>query len=638
VAADSNKKRESNKLATVIAFVDGAFSGKSGDQPASKFNATLGFIEKWFSYLILIFLVILPVLDAIIRNFFHSSLPGSVLIVQHLTLWIGISGAALAARYDRLLTFTLGSQFLEEDSKISRAAKFISSTAGAAVSLGLAVASFILVKTEAEYPNYIMQGLPTWVAEIIMPIGFFIIAIRLFFHGTKTWQERLLSLFIIAIFGIFGLFIPLTATFIIWIGLVVLLLAIIAGTPVFVALGGAALLLFWNNQVPTASIPSEMYRIVTSPVLPTIPLFTLAGYFLSEGGASKRLVTVFRTWFGWLPGGEAIATVLVCGFFTAFTGGSGVTILAFGGLLLPLLMKANYGEKFSTGLVTASGSLGLLFPPSLPIILYGVIAHVPITDLFLGGLLPGFFLLTLLSIWGIRHGLSSHKVQRTPFDGRAAMRSLWDAKWEVIIPIIIIVGIFGGYASLVETAALAALYTFLIETFVYKDITLTDGFTDVLKECVILVGGVLIILGVAMGFTSYLVDAQIPSHMLGWVQQHIHSKILFLLLLNIFLILTGAIMEIFSALVVVVPLIAPLGLAFGIDPVHLGIIFLANLELGFLTPPVGMNLFLSSYRFDKPLTEIYLSTLAPLLILLIGVLAITYIPWLTKFLPSVISF
>ncbi len=635
---DSNKDRQPTKLATVIAFVDDALSGQKGNKPASKVDKAFAFIENWFSYLILIFLVVLPVLDVIIRNFFQSSLPGSVLIVQHLTLWVGISGAALAARYDRLLTFTLGSQFLEKESKLSHAAKFISSTAGAAVSLGLAVASFILVKTEAQYPNYIMQGLPTWVAEIIMPIGFLIIAIRLFFHGTKSARDRVLGLIIIGIFAIFGLFIPLTGSFIIWVGLAMLVLAIIAGTPVFVALGGAALLLFWNNQVPTASIPSEMYRIVTSPVLPTIPLFTLAGYFLSEGGASKRLVTVFRTWFGWLPGGESIATVLVCGFFTAFTGGSGVTILAFGGLLLPLLIKANYSEKFSTGLVTASGSLGLLFPPSLPIILYGVIAHVPITNLFLGGLLPGFFLLTLLSIWGIRHGISSHRVQRVPFDVKAALRSLWDAKWEVIIPIIIIVGIFGGYASLVETAALAALYTFLIETFVYKDIDLTDGFTDVLRECAILVGGVLIILGVAMGFTSYLVDAQIPTHMLSWVQLHIHSKIIFLLLLNIFLILTGAIMEIFSALVVVVPLIAPLGLAFGIDPVHLGIIFLANLELGFLTPPVGMNLFLSSYRFNKPLTEIYLSTVAPLLILLVGVLAITYIPWLTKFLPSVISF
>lgn len=635
---DSNKDRQPTKLATVIAFVDDALSGQKGNKPASKVDKAFAFIENWFSYLILIFLVVLPVLDVIIRNFFQSSLPGSVLIVQHLTLWVGISGAALAARYDRLLTFTLGSQFLEKESKLSHAAKFISSTAGAAVSLGLAVASFILVKTEAQYPNYIMQGLPTWVAEIVMPIGFLIIAIRLFFHGTKSARDRVLGLIIIGIFAIFGLFIPLTGSFIIWVGLAMLVLAIIAGTPVFVALGGAALLLFWNNQVPTASIPSEMYRIVTSPVLPTIPLFTLAGYFLSEGGASKRLVTVFRTWFGWLPGGESIATVLVCGFFTAFTGGSGVTILAFGGLLLPLLIKANYSEKFSTGLVTASGSLGLLFPPSLPIILYGVIAHVPITNLFLGGLLPGFFLLTLLSIWGIRHGISSHRVQRVPFDVKAALRSLWDAKWEVIIPIIIIVGIFGGYASLVETAALAALYTFLIETFVYKDIDLTDGFTDVLRECAILVGGVLIILGVAMGFTSYLVDAQIPTHMLSWVQLHIHSKIIFLLLLNIFLILTGAIMEIFSALVVVVPLIAPLGLAFGIDPVHLGIIFLANLELGFLTPPVGMNLFLSSYRFNKPLTEIYLSTVAPLLILLVGVLAITYIPWLTKFLPSVISF
>lgn len=603
-----------------------------------KVNSILETLENWFSYLLLILLVLLPLGEILTRNLFDTSMPGAVLVVQHLTLWIGVAGAALASRYDRLLSFTLGIQFLKEESKLAYIAKFIASVVGAAVSLGLAKASLDLVRSEFNFPTYIMSGVPTWVAEIVMPLGFLLIAIRLFFHGTDTLQERVIGFLIIAVLLAMGIFTSVAGTGIVWVGFAVLLLAIIAGTPVFIALGGAALLLFWHNMVPIASIPSEMYRIVTSPILPTIPLFTLTGYFLSEGGASKRLVRVFSAWFGWLPGGEAVATILVCAFFTAFTGGSGVTILAFGGLLMPLLLKAGYKEKFSLGLVTASGSLGLLFPPSLPIILYAVIAHVPVPNLFLGGIIPGILLLGLLSAWGFYHGRSTKSVERTPFHIQDALSSLWQAKWEVIIPFIILLGIFGGYASLVETAAVAAFYTFIIEAFVYKDLGLKKDFSRVMKECAILVGGVLIILGVAMGFTSYLIDAQIPMKTLAWVQAHIESKYVFLLLLNIFLIFTGAIMEIFSALVVVVPLITPLGAAFGIDPVHLGIIFLANLELGFLTPPIGMNLFLSSYRFDKELTEVYLSTIAPLLILLIGVLAITYIPWLTEFLPSLISF
>ncbi|HKJ68250.1 MAG TPA: TRAP transporter large permease subunit, partial [bacterium] len=497
--------------------------------------------------------------------------------------------------------------------------------------------SLDLVVVEFQYPVYILSGVPTWFAEVIMPIGFSLIAVRLFLQGTRSPRERVIGLALLALVVGLAFWEPLAGSGIIWAGFVMLLFAVIAGAPVFVVLGGAALLLFWSSQVPVSSIPSEMYRIVTSPILPTIPLFTLAGYFLSEGGASKRLVAVFQTWFGWMPGGAAIATILVCAFFTAFTGGSGVTILAFGGLLMPLMIRAGYNEKFSLGLVTASGSLGLLFPPSLPIILYAVIAHVPVPSLFVAGILPGILLLVLLSAWGIFNGTHTKRVERTPFQFTESIRALWEAKWEVLIPFIILAGIFSGVASLVEIAAFAAMYCLIVESVVYKDLHILKDVPAVLRECAILVGGVLIILGVAMGFTSYLIDAQIPMKMLAWVQVHIQSKLVFLLLLNIFLILTGAIMEIFSALVVVVPLIAPLGLVFNVDPVHLGIIFLANLELGFLTPPIGMNLFLSSYRFDKSLTTVYLSTLMPLLMLLAGVLGITYIPWLTEFLPNLLG-
>jgi tripartite ATP-independent transporter DctM subunit len=402
---------------------------------------------------------------------------------------------------------------------------------------------------------------------------------------------------------------------------------------VFTALGGAALILFWGEGVPIASIPVETYRLTVSPTLPTIPLFTLAGYFFAEGGASKRLVRVFQALAGWVRGGPAIATALVCAFFTSFTGASGVTILALGGLLMPVLRYAGYSERSSLGLLTACGSLGLLFPPSLPVILYGIVSHTPIDRLFLGGFLPGILMLLIVAWWGAREGARSG-VAPSKFDAGEARRAIWEAKWELLLPLIVLIGLYGGFATLVEAAALTALYAFIVETFVYRDLTVGRDAPRVMSECGILVGGVLLILGVALGLTNYLIDAQVPARGVAWVTSTISSPLVFLFLLNLFLLVVGCLMDIFSAIVVVVPLIAPMGEAFGINPVHLGIIFLANMELGYLTPPVGMNLFLASYRFEKPLMEICRAVVPWLLILLGGVLIITYVPFLTTALPA----
>jgi tripartite ATP-independent transporter DctM subunit len=298
-----------------------------------------------------------------------------------------------------------------------------------------------------------------------------------------------------------------------------------------------------------------------------------------------------------------------------------------------MLIKDLYDRKFSTGLLTATGSIGLLFPPSLPVILYGVRAQAPIDRLFLAGIVPGMFLVAIVAAWGVRQGIISRS-ERVRFSWQEAGQALWRAKWEVLTPLIVLLGLFGGVATLVETAAITAIYAFLIEVVVYRDLKLTKDVMPTIVKCATLVGGVLIIMGVAMGLTSYLVDAQIPSRALAWVQAHISSKLVFLLALNGALLVVGAIMDIFSAIIVVVPLIAPMGLAFGIDPVHLGIIFLVNLELGYLTPPVGMNLFLSSYRFERPLPKIYLSVIPYLIILAIGVLVITYVPAITLTLPA----
>ncbi|HIO75145.1 MAG TPA: TRAP transporter large permease subunit [Candidatus Marinimicrobia bacterium] len=409
--------------------------------------------------------------------------------------------------------------------------------------------------------------------------------------------------------------------------MIAIIVSLAFGAPIFIGLGGFAVLFFWYDGVPIAAVPAEMYRIVVSPTLPTIPLFTLAGYILAQSGASKRLIEVFRHWFGWIPGGTPVMITLLCGFFTTLTGGSGVTILALGGLLLPMLISEKYPREFSVGLITVSGSLGLLFPPSLPVIIYGVTAGVPINKIFLAGIIPGFFLVAMVAMWGVRQGFIS-KVTRQPFQPAEAFQAFWKAKWEVFIPAFILIGIFGGFTTLVEAAAFTVVYVLFVEVFVYKDLKLND-LPKVIVDCATLVGGVLIILGVAMGFTSYLVDAQVPLLALDWVRENIQSKYVFLLALNVMLLIVGCLMDIFSAIIVVVPLIKPMGIYFGIDPVHMAVIFIANLELGYLTPPVGMNLFLSAYRFNRSMPEVYKATLPFFIILLLTVLAITYIPALS---------
>ncbi|OGF48735.1 MAG: C4-dicarboxylate ABC transporter [Candidatus Firestonebacteria bacterium RIFOXYA2_FULL_40_8] len=417
---------------------------------------------------------------------------------------------------------------------------------------------------------------------------------------------------------------------------ILLVAAVIFGAPIFIALGGLAVLFYFGADIPVASIPAETYRIVTDSILPTIPLFTLTGYILAEGGASKRFVRLFNSWFGWMPGGLAIATIMVCTFFTTFTGASGVTILAMGGLLLPILLKSGYGKTFSVGLLTATGSIGLLFPPSLPLILYGISAQISILDLFKGGFLPGVLLVAVVIIFSMLQGAKA-KVARIPFVLKDALSSLWETKWELMIPVLILYGIFGGWTSLVEAAAFVAIYAFIVEIFVYKDISLTKDLPKILLKCVILVGGVLVIIGVAMGFTSYIVLQQIPEVIRDWVALHISSPLIFLLVLNVVLLVVGALMDIFSAIIVVVPLILPIAKHFGIDPVHLGIIFIANLELGYLTPPVGMNLFLSAYRFEMSVGEVTKASFKFLILMLLAVLIITYVPWLTTFMVKLLS-
>lgn len=410
----------------------------------------------------------------------------------------------------------------------------------------------------------------------------------------------------------------------------IILLIVIAllGAPLFSVLAAGGLLASLGLDLSTDLLIIEMNRLAASPNMIALPLFILSGVVMSSGGAAQRLVGFFHAAFGWLPGGIAIAAIGACAFFTMFSGASGVTILALGSLLYPILKHEGYRNNFSLGLLTTSGSLGLLFPPSLAILIFGIVANVSIEQLFMAGIVPGLLLMLMLAVYSMFMG-QHHKVERTRFEISALISSIRSSFWDLMLPIAIIIGIFGGFVSITEAAAATAAYVLFVEAVIYREINLRSQSLAILTEASVLFGSLLIILLIALGLTNLLVDAQIPMKMLNFLEQHIDSKLQFLLLLNLFLLLVGAMMDIFSAIVVVVPLILPLAVRYGIDPVHLGIIFLANLEIGYSTPPVGINLFIASQRFNEPVIKLFKSTLPFLLLMFIWLLIVTYIPELS---------
>lgn len=580
-------------------------------------------------------MLLLPVTEILLRNVFKTGVSGSSAIVQHLTLIVGMLGGAIAARDRRLLALSPVQKLLK--GRALAAAHVFSSGFAAAVCFFLCLASLQYVLEVKPLGKILVYGLPVWVVQLILPIGFGLITVRLFWHASDKWLGRGLALVLGAALAGVASWSPISPGRLEIVGLVALGVATLLGAPVFTALGGAALLLFWGNELPIQAVPLKHYSLTTNDMLPSIPIFTLAGYFLAESGASKRLVRVFQALVGQFRGGPAIVTALVCAFFTSFTGASGVTILALGGVLMPVLIAARYSERNALGLLTGAGSLGMLFPPCLPLILYAIVANhsahanLSIKEMFLGGIGPGILLVIITAWWGIRRGPKEASA-RPAFRWTEAWAALWDAKWEMVIPVVAIGSLF-TVPTTVEAAAMTATYALLVATVIHRDLRPFKDLPRVMTECGLLVGGVLLILGVALGFTHYLVDAQLPDKMVQWATATVQSKWLFLLGMNIVLLFVGGLVEIYAAIVVVVPLLVPLGVAFGLDPIHLGIIFLANMELGFLCPPVGLNLLLSSYRFNKPMAEVTRATTPMLLVLLVGVLLITYVPPLTTFLP-----
>jgi len=421
---------------------------------------------------------------------------------------------------------------------------------------------------------------------------------------------------------------------VIWGGLAVIVMAALAGAPLFAVLMAGAMLGFYAADIPLTVVAIEVYRIVDTPLLVALPLFTYSGYVLAEAKTSERLVNLVQSLFGSLPSGLAMVGFVACALFTALTGASGVTIVALGALLLPALRQAGYSEKFGLGLVTTSGSLGLLLVPSVPLILYGIVAQqlevgepFTIIDLFVAGIMPLLLMLGLLVVWTLWHHRGG-KIPRIAFSGQTFWAALKAARWELPLPVVVLGGIYSGFLAISEAAAVTAVYVTIVEVVLYREISLRK-LPSVMIESMVMVGGILLVLGVALAFTNFLVDAEVPQALFELMQTHVQSALGFLLLLNVLLLVLGAMLDIFSALVIVVPLILPVAAGYGIHPVHLGIVFLANMQIGYFTPPVGMNLFIASYRFKKPLLELYSACWPFMLVLLVALLLITYIPWIS---------
>ncbi len=562
-----------------------------------------------------------PLVDAVGRVWGGFYIPGSATWVQQVTLWLAFLGGLIATREGQHLRLSTAEFFGE--GKVRRAANIVAYSVAASVVAVLAYASLELVKADREQGKLLTGGVPEWMSECVMPVAWSIMSLWFIAKASDRWFGRIVALcVVVATFGLAT--IQDQSPVFLWPLVLVILCGAFLGAPVFSAMGGIALLFFFHDGTPVGAVSAEVYRLIASPTIPAIPLLTAAGYILAEGRSAARLVRFFQSLVGWMPGGMAVMVAGVCAIFTTFTGGSGVTIIALGGLVLPMLMKAKYPEGFSLGLVTASGSLGLLFPPSLPVILYSVVAGTPADSLYLAGLVPGMLLVVLVAVYGIFTGFRTKEAPQK-FVFREAVAATWGAKWELSLPVLVIVLFGSGWASIVEASAAACAYSVLISCAVTRDLSL-KALPGVLGKAGALLGAVLMLLSVAMGLTSYLVDAQIPDELLAWVTEHIHSPVVFLLALNVILLVLGSVLEIYSAIIILVPLLVPMGEAFGVDPIHMGVIFLANLELGFLFPPVGLNLFLSSARFSRPLTELYRHVVPFLVILGLGVLLITYVP------------
>jgi len=593
----------------------------------------------------LLVMLLVPLLEIVLRPLFGSGIDNAPVLVQHCGLLLAMFGALLAER--GLHLSALGAGFTASANPLVRNSAVVFGKASSAVLCGmLAQASWTFVATEMEMPRDIAYGVAGWMFEIAMPLGFALLGLKLASRITPYLAGRVvLALALPAAGYVFaqhfdGSTLPILP-FALWLTLI-----LFCGAPIFAVLGGLALALFWSEGQPLASVPLSHYQITVNPSLPALPLFTLAGLIFARTGAAARLGEVFTAAFGSGVAGTAIAAAVLCSFFTAFTGGSGVTILALGGLLLPLLIKAGFPEQRGISLVTSASALGVLLAPSVPLIMYAIIARVPINTMFLAGVLPAVLMVACLLLVGgyLRRGgivtasTGNATVNRKNEPKTKSLGSaLWVAKWELLAPVVAIGSLVSGIATPTESAALTAMYALLTQSIAHRELD-WPHFRKTLVDCAEVIGGIMLILGMALGLTNYLVDAGIPDAAIEWVQSVLPNKFAFLIALNLFLLLAGALMEIYAAIVVLVPLLLPVALAYGVDPVHFGVIFLANIEMGFLCPPAGMNIYFASAMFGKPIRYVAAAVLPAVFAMFIGALIISALPWLATWLPNLAGF
>ncbi len=598
--------------------------------------ARLGALDEWLASGALALMLAIPLLEILLRPLFGQGVENAPLLVQHLGLVLAMAGALLAERGQHLSS--LGSGFAASANPLIRQSAQHFSRGSSAVLCGmLAQASWTFVASEMEAPRDLAYGIPGWVVQAAMPLGFSLLGLKLASRMTAVAAVR----------GALGLLLPLAGWFFaahfdgstlpLWPFVLWLVAILICGAPIFAVLGGLALALFWQEGQPLASVPLSHYQITVNPSLPALPLFTLAGLFFARTGAAARLGVLFTALFGSGVTGTAIAAAVLCSFFTAFTGGSGVTILALGGLLLPLLTKAGFPEKRGISLVTSASALGVLIAPSVPLIMYAIIARVPINEMFLAGLLPARVMVACLLLIGGYLNLKplAVNVPQGP-DFAAAKKAAWKAKWEILAPFVAIGSLVGGIATPTESAALTALYALFTQAFLHRELNWAL-LRRSLAECAEVIGGIMVILGMALGLTNFLVDAGIPDAAIDWVQSILPNKFAFLIALNLFLLLAGALMEIYAAIIVLVPLLLPVAMSYGIDPIHFGVIFLANIEMGFLCPPAGMNIYFSSAMFGKTIRYVAVSVLPAVVAMFCGALLISALPFLATWLPSLLG-
>ena len=605
----------------------------------------LGEFDALIAGCALIVMLLVPLLEIGLRPLFGAGIDNAPVLVQHCGLLLAMFGALLAER--GLHLSSLGAGLTASGNPLVRNSAVAFGKASAAVLCGmLAQASWTFVASEMEMPRDIAYGVAGWMFELAMPLGFALLGIKLASRITTRFAGRIVLALALPVAGYaFAQYFD-GSTLPIWPFAVWLMLALFCGAPIFAVLGGLALALFWSEGQPLASVPLSHYQITVNPSLPALPLFTLAGLLFARTGAAARLGSVFTAAFGSGVTGTAIAAAVLCSFFTAFTGGSGVTILALGGLLLPLLTKAGFPEQRGISLVTSASALGVLLAPSVPLIMYAIIARVPINTMFLAGVLPAMLMVACLllvggylrrgGIVGATTGVATVNPKNEP-KSKSLGRALWVAKWELLAPVVAIGSLVSGIATPTESAALTAMYALLTQSIAHRELD-WPHFRKTLVDCAEVIGGIMLILGMALGLTNYLVDAGIPDAAIEWVQSVLPNKFAFLIALNLFLLLAGALMEIYAAIVVLVPLLLPVALAYGVDPVHFGVIFLANIEMGFLCPPAGMNIYFASAMFGKPIRYVAAAVLPAVFAMFIGALIISGLPWLATWLPKMAGF